>query len=265
MDSQELDTSCLVDMDDSEDKWCNQAVNVFEHQGKFQSHLLTQSGNGLQPDSEGMFEFELQPFVDLRSDKMGVWQRHFTARLWQTNNFVDIPHLATAIQQALQTAISCVLDNNIADNDRLFVTLVSNRLSNNYTGWGLPAGKWRHDGQQVDEILQHLAKALNSNEQFEMDDSFELSVTQVRQPPRGNGRKRQTKPGHQHPQAFQVFMASRTKTTSVVPVPSSPPKPTWTNTGNTSDLRIEGRFRRNMPYSYTTTPACLWVVAGMTS
>ena len=38
---------------------------------------------------------------------------------------------------------------------------------------------------------------LNSNEQFEMDDSFNLSVVHVRPPPRGTGKKRQHVPGHQ--------------------------------------------------------------------
>ena len=38
---------------------------------------------------------------------------------------------------------------------------------------------------------------LNSNEEFEMDDSFNLSVVHVRPPPRGTGKKRQHVPGHQ--------------------------------------------------------------------
>ena len=98
-----------------------------------------------------------------------------------------------------------MLDNNIPDDDKLFFTLAYNRLSNNYTEWGLRAGEWHRDGQRVDEILQHLAKALNSNEQFEMDYSFQLSITQVRQPPHGSGRNRPLKPGQQHPQAFRAF------------------------------------------------------------
>lgn len=60
----------------------------------------------------------------------------------------------------------------------------------------------------MDEILQHLAKALNSNEKIEMDKSFQLSITQVSQPPHGGGRKCRLKPDHQHPQAFRVFKTS---------------------------------------------------------
>ena len=51
---------------------------------------------------------------------------------------------------------------------------------------------------RVDGILQQMARVLNSNENFEMDDSFQLSFIQVRAPPRGSGHKRKMKPGHSH-------------------------------------------------------------------
>ena len=46
-------------------------------------------------------------------------------------------------------------------------------------------------------LLDNLSKMLNSNEQYEMDDSFNLSVVHVRPPPRGTRQKRQHVPGHQ--------------------------------------------------------------------
>ena len=48
----------------------------------------------------------------------------------------------------------------------------------------------------MDALFERLAQALNSNEQFEMDDSFQLSITQVHHAPQGTGRRRQNKPGH---------------------------------------------------------------------
>ena len=130
-------------------------MDAFEHQREFQTHLLTQSGCGVQPDFESMFEFELQPFVDQRGDKMGVWERYLITRFLQTNNYMDSPHLATTIQHALQKAINRVLDNNIPDDDRLLFPLASNRPSNNYAGWRLRTGEWRRGGQRIHEILQH--------------------------------------------------------------------------------------------------------------
>ena len=40
------------------------------------------------------------------------------------------------------------------------------------------------------------------------DDSFQLSFTKVRTPPRGSGHKRKTKPGHSHPDTFKRIKQS---------------------------------------------------------
>ena len=48
----------------------------------------------------------------------------------------------------------------------------------------------------METLFHRLAQALNSNEQFEMDDSFQLSITQVHHPPQGTGKPRRGKPGH---------------------------------------------------------------------
>ena len=61
----------------------------------------------------------------------------------------------------------------------MYFSLGSNRLANNYRSWGMRADDWRSGGDHVDEILSHLAKLLNSNEQFEMDDSFNASFVHV--------------------------------------------------------------------------------------
>ena len=61
---------------------------------------------------------------------------------------------------------------------------------------------------RVDSMLQQIAHMLNSNENFEMDDSFQLSFTHVRQALRGSGTKRKMKPGHSHPQTVKQFKHS---------------------------------------------------------
>ena len=85
---------------------------------------------------------------------------------------------------------------NLHDQDRLYFTLSSNRLTSQFQGWGLRAGEWREGGARLDALFDRLAQALNSNEQFEMDDSFQLSITQVHHAPQGTGRRRQNKPDH---------------------------------------------------------------------
>ena len=56
---------------------------------------------------------------------------------------------------------------------------------------------------RVTGILQQMARVLNSSEKFELDDSFQLSFTQVRAPPLGSGHKRKMKPRHSHPKTFK--------------------------------------------------------------
>ena len=60
--------------------------------GAFQTKLLEHSGGGLNPPSPvGTFDFDLQPFVDRQSRRLGVHERHFTTHSRQTGNFVDGP------------------------------------------------------------------------------------------------------------------------------------------------------------------------------
>ena len=118
-----------------EDELCNEAMGRFERQRAFQSQLLQQSGGGIDPQTPvGTFEFDLNPFVDRTSATMDVRERHFTTRLRQTGNFVDSPHVVQALQGGLQRAVDRVLTTtpNMHDQDHLYFTLTSNRLTSNF-------------------------------------------------------------------------------------------------------------------------------------
>ena len=131
---------------------------------------------------------------------MGVHEGHFITRLRQTGKFVDTPHVAQALRNGLQRAMARVLNNipDLHDDDRLYFNISSIRLSRgSFNGWGVRAGEWREGGDRVDAVFNRLSRGLNSKEQFEMDDSFHLSITQVLHAPRGSGSKRQLRPGHQ--------------------------------------------------------------------
>ena len=180
-----------------DDDACREALDRFERQRAFQTQLLQQSGGGLN-DSGGAFDFELERFVERQSSRMGVRERHFTTRLRQRGNFINDANLVRALQEGLRRAVNRVLATtpNLHDQDRLYFTLSSNRLTNNFQGWGLRAGEWREGGARLEALFDRLAQALNSNEQFEMDDSFQLFITQVHHAPQGTGKPRRTKPGH---------------------------------------------------------------------
>ena len=87
---EETNLLCPEEMGDSEemacrdeDDICQEALDRFERQRVFQTQLLQQSGGGLDTNAEGAFEFELERFVDRRSDRMGVQERHFNTQLRQ--------------------------------------------------------------------------------------------------------------------------------------------------------------------------------------
>ena len=90
---------CEEEMGDSqEDEVCQDVLDRFERQRAFQTQLLQQSGGSLD-DAEGTFDFELDPYVDRHSSRMGVCERHFKTRLRRRGNLIE----QTNITQALQT------------------------------------------------------------------------------------------------------------------------------------------------------------------
>ena len=213
---EETNLLCPEEMGDNEedDDLYNDLLDHLERQHAFQTRLLQQSGAGDLDTSigtthllqqrgaggldEGTFDFELQPFVNRTSRRMGVRERHFTTRLRQRGNLISDQNITEALQEGLRRAVNQVLTTtpDLDDQDRLYFTISSDRLHNNFQGWGLRAGEWREGGDRLAALLDRLAQALNSNEQFEMDDSFQLSITQVHHAPQGTGRPRRGKPGH---------------------------------------------------------------------
>ena len=197
-DSDEDDFICPEILDDDDDQDYHDLMDHLERQHAFQTQLLQQSGAGLDTNEEGAFDFELEPFVNRKSDRMGVQERHFKTQLRQRGNLIPGQNITQALQDGLRRAVDQVLTTtpDLDDQDRLYFTIASDRLHNNFQGWGLRAGEWRRDTERVEALFQRLAQALNSNEQFEMDDSFQVSITQVHHAPQGTGKPRRGKPGH---------------------------------------------------------------------
>ena len=140
---------------------------------------------------------------------MGVRERHYTSNIRQVGQFIPQQNLAAAIADGLHRTIqNLILRDRIPAADRVYFNLASNRLVNSYAYRGLPAGEWLNGSDRVDSLLQQMSQVLNSNENFEMNDSFQLSFTHVRTSPRGSGQKRKLKPGHSNPETFKRLKGS---------------------------------------------------------
>ena len=103
------DLLCHGEMGDSEeDDLCNDLLDHLERQHVFQTNLLEQSGGALD-NAQGAFEFELDPYVDRLSRRMGVRERHFKTQLRQRGNFIDDENITQALQDGLRRAVNQVL------------------------------------------------------------------------------------------------------------------------------------------------------------
>ena len=182
-------------VEDVADVLLNEVGEAFDRQFSYQSQLGGAALSSSAPP--GSFEFLLDPFVDRRSERMGVRERHYTTRLRQRSAFIPSQHVPSALTEALHAAVRRLIEqDHVPAQDRVYLGLSSNRLSHAYNYRGLTADEWLRGGARVNALLQQMSPMLNSNEQFEMDDSFQLSFAHVRTPPTGSGRKRKLKPGH---------------------------------------------------------------------
>ena len=203
---------------------------------------------------------------------MGDRERHFTIQLRQTGNSVDCPQVVLALQEGLLCAMDRVLTTtpNLYDQDRLCFTLSSNRLTSNFNGWGLRAGEWRQGGLRVNALLERLGKALKSNEQFEMDDSFQLSIMQLHHAPQGSGKHHAVR--HLEISSLNVSIgtkrqssASKMTMTCAVLAPWSPPKPRWTVIPNGTPSDREEKSKKSEPCYFIKKPTSLWGLVGTNS
>ena len=194
-----------INMDnEEEDQLCNEAMDLYEEEERLLDAACNEALDLLENNtsdneveeaeqSGGQFKFEMFPHTDKRARKFGVHRRVFTSRLTQPRNFSDIPRadLPRLIERALQQAIALqVLNGHENDQDFLMINMSSNRLRHSYQSHRIRVGEWKNNEEPARQLLDMLSRILNSNEQFQVDDSFHIEVTHVQNPGRGSGRKR---------------------------------------------------------------------------
>ena len=153
--------------------------NALENQRQWQRNFIQQTGGQINPEEPGRFVFDLQPLRRETNRRYGINERNYNVNLRQEGNVID--QIAPAIRDAMQRSVQQVLDNDrIPDNHRLFFDMFSQRLAaGTYRSNGMTVGQWRNDPNKVDEIFSNLQQTLNSNEDFQMDDTFRMEITTV--------------------------------------------------------------------------------------
>lgn len=167
----------------------NAYYDARQQQRQWQRQLIEQQGGQINPDQPGRFEFDLRPMSRDANRRYGIEERCYQVNLRQEGNIID--NIAPALRDGLHRAINNLLDRgNIPSNHRVYFDMFSERIRDgSYRANGLVAGDWRNNNSTVDRIFEHLQSALNSNESFQMDDTFRLEVTTVApRTVRGTGR-----------------------------------------------------------------------------
>ena len=168
--------SCPFPDNLQDDQLLAKTTQAFEENG--------QVVGALAATPHGRIEFRRDPVVDRRSQRLGVRERVFQLQ----PRLIETPlRLTEALIHGLRGALDELLVENddIHDRDRVYLSLASNPFVTLMTDGDSPL------------LFDNLSKMLNSNEQFELDDSFTLSFVHVRRLPTVTGRKRPYLPEHQ--------------------------------------------------------------------
>lgn len=204
-------------LNDSQDDVLAQAAEATERQAQYQQQL---GGNPLATQ-RGRLRFVPEPLHERVSPKFGVHERVVRLRPVLEGQFIARRRLTYALTQGLRGAVEEVLEHiDVPDADRFYISLGSERLHNASNAFFVTAGEWRRDGSRAQALLEKLGGMLNLNENFELDDSFNLSVVHVQAPPRGSGRKRSELPGHQS-------LERQKELNHKIFIPITPPEDGW--------------------------------------
>ena len=174
-------------MQDAVDLLCEMAENVDKElrnlpETSSSPHSQQQGAGVLQsPQQPGHIEFTLEPVVERQSKRMGVHERVLETRVQQIGTILQGQNLAHALTHGLRRALERLLEN--PDQDRIFFRSSSNRLDNNFHSVQFQAGEWCNDIRRVDEFMNVMSRMLNSNEQFELNDTFQLEFVHMRASP----------------------------------------------------------------------------------
>ena len=76
-------------------------------------------------------------------------------------------------------------------------------MRGHFQGMGLTIRDWQNDTERADEVFTTLANTLNSNEDFEIDDTFHMEIVTIPPKPTGRGSRHKLKPGHQKSSVFR--------------------------------------------------------------
>ena len=146
-----------------------------------------------QPARVGpLFQFQFTPTNAPRNWRNVVQRQRYRATVNQTREARDSDDLGGELTTALSSAIETQLQNspNLEQHHAVHFTLQSDHFSHAFQSATFTVREFQEDSERLRTYLQSLADKLNSNEDFEADDSFTAEITLVRTPGTGGRGKR---------------------------------------------------------------------------
>ena len=128
----------------------------------------------------GHFVFRLEPFRQGNARSYGITRTSYYLRV--ENPPEGFPEGHGNIVRAFEEGLADVIEDlteSIPDHDRIQIYLSSNRLKSAHTSANVTVGDWRDPLSGARRIFDQISKMLNSNENFEVDDSLQLDVTHI--------------------------------------------------------------------------------------
>ena len=95
-------------------------------------------------------------------------------------------NIICAFEEGLARSIHELI-HGLPDHDRIQIYRGSNRLRNSHTSANVSVKQWHDPLGASRQVLDNISNLLNSNENFEIDDTLRLDFTHITMPPPGSG------------------------------------------------------------------------------
>ena len=151
-----------------------------------------QSGGGAggsgEESGEGFFNFKRVPFREKTAKSYGIKRTSYHLNLENPQSTFPAGHrnIIRAFEEGLANSIRDLIVG-LPDHDRIQIYIGSNRLRNSHTSANVSVEQWRNPMGASRQVLSNISNLLNSNENFEIDDTLQLDVTHITMPPPGSG------------------------------------------------------------------------------
>lgn len=198
-----FDETCFSSSDEEVDRALAHAVDVCEpaldeyiwsdeDEEDALSQVVNQMGGAVPTP---LFNFTFTPVGQRRRWRNVVVGAAFRATLNQLRDATPGENLGTAITEALHVSINEVLEQEHAQPyDRVNFSLTAHGLYHAFQSVNMTVAEFQANTLRVATMLEHLAEQLNSNEDLDPANGFDVTLSLIRMPRPGRGRKK-TQPG----------------------------------------------------------------------